>query len=52
MTFPFTSDFLISIPNRNHQAYIKQKLNDEINQDKSRKTADVFVVISSILFLF
>lgn len=43
---------IISILKRNHQSYIKQKVSGEISQDKSRKVADVFIVIPSCSFYF
>lgn len=56
--FPFQITFsfkIITILNRNHQPYIKQKLSDEKNekkkQDNCRKVADVFVVIPSLFIL-
>lgn len=52
MMFLFLFVNIISILKRNHQSYVKQKLSDEISQDKSRKVADVFIVKPSLFILF
>jgi hypothetical protein len=51
LAFPFKRCFPSVYFNKNYQAYVEQKLSDEINQDKSRRVADKFIGIPSLFIL-